>query len=391
MRILLIAPHPFYQERGTPIAVDLLCRVLSAMNVSIDIATFHEGNDRNYPNVIIHRISSRSWLKSIGPGFSIKKVICDVFLFFQVKNLIKLNNYDLIHAVEEAAFIALYYHWRRGIPFVYDMDSSMASQLIEKMPWLTPIKPFFTYMEAKPIKQAIHVMPMCQQMVEQAENIGAQSITLLKDVSLVDAQESPSEDCIDLRQHYSIDSPILMYIGNLEHYQGIDLLLNSFSLALKQNSGVNLVIIGGNEKHITHYRRQCESLNISDNVIFTGPMQIGLLNSLMSQANFLVSPRTKGGNTPMKIYTYMDSNRAILATNLDTHTQVLSEESAFLCEPNKESMAQGILALLKNKQRTLEVAKRAKEQVRREHSFEHYQDTLTKAYNGIRSQLQKSG
>jgi len=391
MRILLIAPHPFYQERGTPIAVDLLCRVLSAMNISIDIATFHEGSDRIYPNVNIHRISSRSWLKSIGPGFSIKKVICDVFLFFRVKNLIKQNNYDLIHAVEEGAFIALYFHWRRGIPFVYDMDSSMAAQLVGKMPWLTPIKPFLTYMEAKPIKKAIHVMPMCQQMVEQAEKIGAQKTTLLKDVSLVNTQDSQNTEFIDLRQYYGIDSPILMYIGNLEHYQGIDLLLDSFSLALKQNVEVKLVIIGGSQKHISHYKQKCESLNISDNVIFTGPMPIGLLDSLMSQADFLVSPRAKGGNTPMKIYTYMDSNRAILATNLDTHTQVLNEESAFLCEPNKESMAQGILTLLKSKQRALEVAKRAKEQVRREHSFEHYQDTLTKAYDGIKSQFQKAG
>jgi len=29
MRVLVLAPHPYYQERGTPIAVDLLVRALS--------------------------------------------------------------------------------------------------------------------------------------------------------------------------------------------------------------------------------------------------------------------------------------------------------------------------------------------------------------------------
>lgn len=387
MRILLIAPHPFYQERGTPIAVDLLCRVLCAKGINIDLVTFHEGDDRNYPNLNIHRIKNITWLRSIGPGFSFKKIICDILLFIRVKTLIKQNNYDLIHAVEEGAFIALYYHWRRRIPFVYDMDSSMAAQLIEKMPWLAPLKALFALMEAQPVKKAIHVMPICQQMVDNAKNLGAQNVTLLKDVSLIDAQNTKKENCIILRQHYEIDSPILMYIGNLEHYQGIDLLLDSLSVVLKKSIDVKLIIIGGSDKHISHYQQQCKSLNISDGVIFTGPMALELLSQLMSQADFLVSPRTKGGNTPMKIYSYMDSNRAILATNLDTHTQVLSTKTAFLCDPDKESMAQGITALLANKQQTLEVAKQARKQVRREHSFEHYQLTLTRAYDQIRSQL----
>ena len=33
MNILLLAPHPFYQERGTPIAVDLLLKVLGLLPV----------------------------------------------------------------------------------------------------------------------------------------------------------------------------------------------------------------------------------------------------------------------------------------------------------------------------------------------------------------------
>ncbi|MCX7007397.1 MAG: hypothetical protein NTY53_09155 [Kiritimatiellaeota bacterium] len=56
MRILLIAPQPFYQERGTPIAVDLLLRVLSERGDEVHVATFHEGADVVYPGVTLHRI-----------------------------------------------------------------------------------------------------------------------------------------------------------------------------------------------------------------------------------------------------------------------------------------------------------------------------------------------
>ncbi len=82
MKILLLAPHPFYQERGTPIAVDLLVKVLSDRGDQVDILTFHEGENREYPNVSVHRINPLLKIKGISPGFSLKKLYCDLILFF---------------------------------------------------------------------------------------------------------------------------------------------------------------------------------------------------------------------------------------------------------------------------------------------------------------------
>ena len=50
MRILLMAPQPFYIERGTPIAVKLLARALCSAGHTVDLLTYHEGEDvrRNF-------------------------------------------------------------------------------------------------------------------------------------------------------------------------------------------------------------------------------------------------------------------------------------------------------------------------------------------------------
>ena len=48
MKVLMLAPHPFYQERGTPIAVDLLIRALTERGYQIDLLTFNDGNDVDY-------------------------------------------------------------------------------------------------------------------------------------------------------------------------------------------------------------------------------------------------------------------------------------------------------------------------------------------------------
>ena len=58
----------------------------------------------------------------------------------------------------------------------------------------------------------------------------------------------------------------------------------------------------------------------------------------LRQADVLVSPRLKGLNTPMKIYSYLDSGTAVLATRLRTHTQVLDDRTAYLVEPEPEPL-----------------------------------------------------
>ena len=53
----------------------------------------------------------------------------------------------------------------------------------------------------------------------------------------------------------------------------------------------------------------------------------------LDAADVLVSPRSRGTNTPLKIYQYLRSGRPIVATRLLTHTQVLSDEIAILTAP----------------------------------------------------------
>jgi len=56
VRILLLAPHPFFQQRGTPIAERMLLEVLAGHGHQIDVLTFHEGEDVQIPGCRFRRI-----------------------------------------------------------------------------------------------------------------------------------------------------------------------------------------------------------------------------------------------------------------------------------------------------------------------------------------------
>ena len=67
-------------------------------------------------------------------------------------------------------------------------------------------------------------------------------------------------------------------------------------------------------------------------MIFAGQRPAEEIPRFLDAADVLVSPRSTGTNTPLKIYQYLRSGRPIVATRLLTHTQVLDDEVAILTE-----------------------------------------------------------
>jgi len=383
MRVLILAPHPYYQERGTPIAVDLLIRALTERGDDVDLLTFHEGVDHTYERFQIYRIRPWPAVNNLCPGFSAKKIYCDIFLFFRFIGLMWKNKYDIVHAVEESAFMALLVCPLTKTPFVYDMDSSMTTQLIDKLPTLKSMRPVLSFFESLPMRYAKAVVPMCDALAGEAGKYRDNNIVVLKDVSLVGQQESPQGSAADLKSELGLSGNIVMYIGNLEPYQGIDLLIQSFSLVSQQRADVSLVIIGGAEKDIVKYRELASQLDIDEQVYLLGPRPVGQIGDYMAQADVLVSPRTQGLNTPMKVYSYLDSGVAVLATRLSTHTQVMNDDIAKLAEPDSDDFSKALLNLLSDEELRMQLASAAKETMQREHSYTAFRHKVHDLYTRL--------
>jgi glycosyltransferase involved in cell wall biosynthesis len=105
------------------------------------------------------------------------------------------------------------------------------------------------------------------------------------------------------------------------------------------------------------------------------------------QADILVSPRIKGNNTPMKIYSYLDAARAVLATDLPTHTQVLNPEIAYLVAPNPQDMAEGMRALLANRDLRERIGQSAKERVQEAYSLPAFERKLKDFYEALSREM----
>lgn len=389
MKVLVLAPHPYYQERGTPIAVDMLLKVLSERGDEVDLLTYHEGRDREYPKLHIVRIIKVPGLAKVRPGISFKKIACDILFFFSLLLQLVRVRYDVIHAVEESAFMAMLAKPLSSTPYIADMDSLLSAQVIDHYPVLKFCGGFLRWMESLPIRYACMVVPMCDALADNIRSYRSDDdIVVLCDVSLVRSSVT-DEAASSLRNELNLQGFIVMYIGNLEPYQGIDLLLNAFKLAHVQSQSqavsLSLVVVGGREDDIEKYRAMADDLGLRDAIHFLGLRGVDEIGSYMSQADTLVSPRTQGINTPMKIYSYLDSGVPVLATDLPTHTQVLNADISLLVEPNKESFAKGLLKLKADASLGQELAKNAKEYVKKEHSYDKFKETVNGIYARVES------
>lgn len=381
MKVLLLAPQPFYQPHETLIAVDLLLRGLSELGHDVTLLCFSEGEDRTYEGATLRRCKAPFGIRNLQPGISLSKLICDAPFFRTALRLTRSWKPDIIHAVEEAGFMATTISKRTGVPFIYDMDSSIPMRMAEKNPlWKLPA-PLLRAIETRALRTAAAVAPVCPALADRAAQSGSRNIHLLQDISLLDPDIVPP---IPLEPPLPASGdPVVMYIGHLEKHAGVDLLLESAARVRKSGTNFQLVLVGGRDKESDQRREQAQSLGIDDQVLFVGPRPVGMLEALCRQADILVSPRIRGITTPMKLYSYLDSGCAVLATDLPTHTQVVTADHVMLAPPRAREFGEALRSLLKAPALRSRLAARARSLVQSDYTWPAYQKNLQRLYASL--------
>jgi len=388
MKILLIAPQPFFINRGTPLAVRNLCRVLGGNGHKIDLLTSHLGEDIPLPNTTIIR-TLRLPFDSIRAGFSWKKPILDLALGLKMLRLLGSNDYDIIHCVEESAYIAWLLQGLIRRPYICDVDSSIPRQLREKGGIGSILAPVAAFFEKRALRNSICAITVCRALSDVVVQSAPETrVFQLEDPPIIDEKLYRAAEIWALRESLDAgDKQIVLYMGNLESYQGVELLMRAFAIAGGDGNRRMLLIIGGSGEDIESKRRLAEQLSIADRVHFTGMLPPEQTTIYLQAADVLVSPRIKGENTPMKIYTYMASGTAILATDLFTHTQVLDRDSALLAPPDEKAMAKGLEKLLGDDRLRERLAAAALAAVNEKYSFRAYTERLNRIYSWVESRL----
>ena len=378
MKILMLAPEPFFQPRGTPISVYFRTMALSDLGHEVDLMTYPLGEDVSFKNLRIFRVRNVLRLKKIKIGPSYAKIPLDALLTLKAGFRILTKRYDLIFSHEEAALPGVVLSKLARVPHVYDMHSSLPQQL-ENFEFSRSmfLKNLFARMERFILKHSQCVIVICPDLMSRvrAEGFGGKAVLIENVVDFRSPEASPATLEQKRRELAPGGEKIILYAGNFGPYQGVSLLLEAAALVREK---AIIVLLGAGPADRMELKKQADLLGISDRVVILDRVPPSMVPLFVTLADVLVSPRLTGSNTPLKIYSFLKSGKPLVATNLYMHTQVLNDNISVLVEPTPEGMAEGLSFALTSPEARRR-AGAAKELSEREYTYSAYKEKMDRS------------
>jgi glycosyltransferase involved in cell wall biosynthesis len=381
---LIVAPQPFYQDRGTPICVRQVIDALVQLDYVVDVLTYPVGGDLTGRPVRVIRSSNPFRITHVPVGFSFRKILLDITLFTRLRRLLRSRNYHAVHAVEEAAFGAAYWGRRYGVPVIYDMHSSMAEQMNDLPPFRNGLaRSLFRKVERWLLERATRVISsagLAARVRELAPGARVREWEFSAEFPPADKKEMQ-----ELRASLEIEpqQKVVLYSGTFERYQGLSLLLKAVPRVLAQEPDAVFVLVGVDGEHAAG-RIQKTAAEVPGHRLRLVPRQPReKIPVYFGIAEVLVSPRVYGGNLPLKVFDYLAAGRPIVATDIPSHRSVLNEERAILVPADPEALARAIVRVLTHPEVALGMANAGKEFAIRRLAWGRFVASVAELYRSI--------
>ena len=383
----MLAPEPFFEPRGTPFSEYHRIKALGELGHHVDLVTYPIGRDVELPNLRIHRSLRPPLVRKIRIGPSFTKIVLDALMLLTTIRLAATRKYDAIHSHEEMGLVGVWLAKLLGIPHLYDMHSSLPQQLSNfKYSKSALLRGMFTWAEGQMVHKSNVVITICQELQDTVTEMGAGERSLLiENVMGGDVDEPPSRSAAEVRAAWGIaaDAPLALYTGTFEAYQGVEMLIDAAAIVAKRRPDARVLVVGGEPAQVEAAKVKAEQSGAAAAMIFTGQQPAKEIPGFVQASDLLVSPRIRGTNTPLKIYSYLRSGKPIVATNLLTHTQVLTPQIAKLVDPKPEPFAEAVLELIDNPSKRAQLAAAAKTIAEEKYSRESYLRRTAQAYERL--------
>ena len=383
----MLAPEPFFEPRGTPFSEYHRIKALGELGHQIDLVTYPIGRDVELPNLRIYRSLRPPLIRKVRIGPSFTKLVLDALMLLTTIRLAVTRKYDAIHSHEEMGIVGVWLAKWLGIPHLYDMHSSLPQQLTNfKYSKSGLLRGLFTWAEGQMVHRSNVVITICQELQDTVTGMGAGERSLLiENVMGGDVDEPSSKSAADVRAAWGIapDAPLALYTGTFEAYQGVEMLIDAAAIVAKRRPDARVLVVGGEPAQVEAATAQADAAGAAPIMIFAGQQPAKDIPGFVQAADLLVSPRIRGTNTPLKIYSYLRSGKPIVATNLLTHTQVLTPAIAKLVEPEPEPFANAVLQLIDSPAERARLAAAAQSVAQEKYSRESYLRSTAQAYQRL--------
>ncbi|HEX5719125.1 MAG TPA: glycosyltransferase [Thermoanaerobaculia bacterium] len=334
-------------------AVCQLLKALSQLSYEVDLLTYPMGRDVEIPGVRCLRTANPLGIRRVPIGFSLRKVMFDVLLLPELARRLATRQYACVHAVEEAAFLAVLLGRHFDVPVIYDMQSSLPEQLAKHRAFRLPfMQAALRRCERWLLRRADSVVSssgLARLVREQVPKARLREWEYSSPLPLAGPAEAEA-----LRADLGIGPmrPVVLYSGTFESYQGLPELMAAIPHVLAEVPEATFVLVGATEPSGgggTAVERGHAALVRAGSLRVVKRQPRERIPAYLAMAGVVVSPRAYGDNLPLKVFDYMAAGKPIVATDIPAHRSVLTEERALLTGTWSPDLARGIVRLLRDR------------------------------------------
>jgi len=348
-RVLIVLPQPFYEDRGTSIALGHFLRALAELRYPVDILCFEPGRDLELPGVRLIRTPNPFGFKHVPIGLSGKKLLLDLFLARATARQLRRERYLCVHAVEEAAFIAAALRRSHDIFVTYDMQSALPEQLVQyRGLGGRSMQAVAHRLEAWLVRNVDLVI--CSAGLEDRVRSHPASARLHSWRFPAELDPPLARDVARLRRKLRLphDAKVVMYMGSFARYQGISVLAEAVPSVLDRVSNAIFLLVGAASEEEAASVTAAIPSHLADRVRVRRRIGRHETPNYLALADVLMSPRIHGDNLPLKAFDYLITGKPIVASDIPAHRALFDEGVALLSPPTAEGFADAICQVLES-------------------------------------------
>ncbi len=385
LKILMLAPTPVVADRGCHVRIYEEARALTGLGHEVCVVTYHLGRDM--AGIPIVRIPAVPWYRKLAAGPSWHKPYLDLLLFFKALGAARRFRPDIIHAhLHEGAFIGLYLKKLLGIPLIFDCQGSLTGEMVDHgfMKRGSLLFRFFHGLEK--------IINNGADFIITSSRAGAAGLT--GEWRVADARVAPLLDGVDTdifrpypkdeaRRALRLpsDRPVAVYLGILNCYQGIDILVEVMTILKGRGRAPRVLIMGFPDEE---YREKAEALGLGDMVTFTGRVDYKTAPLFLCAGDIALSPKISLTEANGKLLNYMACGLPVVTFDNPVNREIVGEAGIYARRGDPADFAARIEELLANDARMSELRGKVREKAVVDHSWRKRGEDLVAIYGKIK-------
>jgi glycosyltransferase involved in cell wall biosynthesis len=346
-RILVVAPTPFFGDRGCHVRIYEEIRSLARRGGHCEVVTYSAGND--LPDVTIHRAPRLPGVspRALGPSYA--RPLLDLALAGTALRAARRLRPHVIHAhLHEGILIGAMVRRFCQAPLVADLQGSLTAELVDhgSIPASGIAPAAVRRLERWLVHQPdlLLVSSIAGVGLLETQGVDASRIESLPDTVDLDRFPRASPDP-GLRSALGLDGKlVVVFLGVLTEYQGVDTLIAAVPDVIRAVPQAHFLIMGyPNEEQ---YRAKVRDRGLEHAITLPGRIPYAEAARHISLGAVAVSAKQSLTEANGKLLNYMACGLPVVATDTPVNRELLGESGVFAASGDPASLAAGIIGLL---------------------------------------------